>query len=160
MTDAFEITAAEVGFLTARPTDPALIAKDFQWVHMPGLPVEQVQFWRVAVRSATHQDRVHLVIMAHYPPLPPAKCDAIAALVKPLHPQAVLSFTQQDGPGLANIQAASHPAEVAGVVAEVKRRGGWDESPEFRIVVGDRPFLVTLQCKGLTSTAAVIEQAG
>jgi hypothetical protein len=101
MTDAFEITAADVGFLTARPTDPALVAKAFQWVHMPGLPVEQVQY---------------------HPPLPPATCDAIAALVKPLHPQAVLSFTQQDEPELANIQAASHPAEVAGVVAEVKRR--------------------------------------
>jgi hypothetical protein len=112
------------------------------------------------VRSSTHQDREHLVIMAHYPPLPSATCDAIGALVKPLHPQAVLSFTEQDGPGLANVQAASHPAEVAGAVADIKRRGGWDDSPAFRVVVGDRSFLVTLQWKDHTSTAVVIEQAG
>jgi len=160
VTSTFEINAAEAGFLTATLDDPAAVAKEFRWVHVPGLPAQQVQFWRATVRSGAHQDREHLLIMAHYPPLAAGTRDAIAALVRPLFPQAVLSFLAEDGPGRANIHAASHAAEAAAVVAEVKRRGGWDASPAFSIVVGEMPFLVTLRWVGAGSTAAVTEQAG
>jgi hypothetical protein len=140
----YEIREIEMGFLTGAGHNVKL-AEQFRLVRVDGLPVKQVQFWRLGVYEPGKGEREHLMLICHYPAVPAEIRTAIAAIVQPLYPQAVLSFSLEDAEGKSVISAESRAAEAAAAMAEVKRRGGWDESPTFHIAVGADAFAVSLR---------------
>jgi hypothetical protein len=159
MESIYQLRHIEVGFFTASLREASVALRDFSFVHVPGLPVDQLQFWRLEVRSSNKELRHHLVLMSHFPLRSSGTCEEIARLLRPAHPGTVLVFTRADAEGRSEIHAESHAAEAAAAIAEVKRAGSWDDSPEFQVLVGTRAFTVGLDWSEDRAEARVHEGA-
>jgi hypothetical protein len=154
----YDVRQIEVGVFLASPAVGEKMPH-LSWIHVPGLPVDQVQFWRLSVSSSA-DSREHILVMAHYPQLSTPTCAEIRRVLRPAYPGMVLSFAHSDSEGRSELSAESHPDEVAAAIAEVKRSGSWDESDVFRILVEGRSFDVRLRWITNSSEASVEETAG
>src|SRR5262245_49733968 len=124
MTSTYEVRRAEVGFLTSDPDRDAGLGRQFTLAHVPGLPVDRAQFWRMDVASP-EASREHVVVMSHHPFLPSSVCEDIAKLIRPAFPSAILSFTRSDAEGHAELLSDAFQAEAEAAISEIKRAGGW-----------------------------------
>jgi hypothetical protein len=125
-------------------------------VHVPGLPADELPFWRVEVTGPSGAAVVHLLVAAHASSVPLEACRIIALVLRPAFPGALLSLERGAATGLSEMVAEAQPAEAAAAMAEVKRAAGWD-GRAFRVVARQRNFDVELQPEAETSTAQVSE---
>lgn len=145
---------AEIFLLMTDPPSRSLVGP-FTLLHMPDLPVPQVQAWRVVSFSESGTILEHMVLMAQDLPGKTARRD-LAARVMTICPGAVGSLIVTDGTGSAEVESESEFEAVAAVVSEIKRRGGWDESPVFRISFGSVAFDVRVDWHDDHADAAVV----
>lgn len=124
-------------------------------VHVPGLPADELPFWRVEVMGPAGA-AVHVLVAAHASSVPLEACRIIALVLRPAFPGALLSLERGEAAGLSEMVAEAQPAEAAAAMAEVKRAAGWD-GRVFRIVARQRSFDVELQPEADASLARVTE---
>jgi hypothetical protein len=159
MNTVYQIVSDEVGFFVATPPEQLKPVLPFPAVHIRDLPVAQVQFWRIGV-SAPSGNSQHLVVMAHHPLLARATCEQIERLLRATYPGIPISLTHRLDAGYAEISAESHHSEAAASVAEIQRRGNWDDSKVFDVRAGPRRFSVVIRTNGTLAEASVSERAG
>jgi len=153
MTDAFQVRELEVGFFTA---EPAQRVGGLPAVHAPGLPVSDVQYWRIeAVPSGSQAAGQHLVVMAHYPALSRQVCELIRRVVEPSQIGVALSFVHEASGLQVEATSFANPVEAAAAIAEVMRAGTLDDVECVGVMIGDDHFSVDVRWSGGATIARV-----
>ena len=140
----------EWGFLHATPVhadaSPGKWPRPFRQVHVDGLPVAGVQYFRVTVCDLTSTIE-HLLVLAYYPPLDESTCDGIRNAAQSQFGGATLSFVTQlvQEPSHAVYLSAESPTEhLAFAAAVFLYSGSWDDVDRVDITIGPIVFRVSV----------------
>lgn len=137
----------EWGFLHATPVH--IRAGPSEWrrhVHVDGLPVAMVQYFRGTVCDSTTAVE-HVLVLAYYPRLDHSTCNGIRNTVQPQFPGATISFAVQvdhEPSHAIHLFAESPAGHLAFAAAVFLYSGTLDDINRADITIGSAVFRVNL----------------